>query len=243
MGAILAGIVGGFLGLGGGVVLVPFLTTIFKMPIHHAVALSLAAIMANSIVSSNNYMKKGMVDFRLVTTLCIFASLGAIAGSNVSAYIPGEYLKVIFSFAMAYTAFSIVRKKHASREREPGDGEPSMTPVAIIAVFAGIFSALLGVGGGIIIIPAVYLLLNYDIGVARGSSAFTIGITATAGSIVYLINGTLQLHMVGPVIIGLAAGGWLGSWLGARAKSIVVRYIFAAAMVYLAVRMFLEGLG
>lgn len=243
MGAILAGIVGGFLGLGGGVILVPFLTTIFKMPIHHAVALSLAAIMANSIVSSNNYMKKGMVDFRLVTTLCIFASLGAIAGSNVSAYIPGEYLKVIFSFAMAYTAFSIIRKKQASREREPGDGEPSMTPVAIIALFAGVFSALLGVGGGIIIIPAVYLLLNYDIGVARGSSAFTVGITATAGSIVYLINGTLQLHMVGPVIIGLAAGGWLGSWLGARAKSIVVRYVFAAAMVYLAVRMFLEGLG
>jgi len=234
--------VGGFLGLGGGIVLVPFLTTIFKMPMHQAVALSLAAIMANSIVSSNNYMKKGMVDFKLVTPLCIFASVGAILGSNVSVYIPGDYLKIVFAFAMTYTAFTIIRKKRNEREREVGDAEPGLTSVAVIALFAGVFSALLGVGGGIIIIPAVYLLLNYDIGVARGSSAFTIGITATAGSIVYLLNGTLQLDSVGPVIIGLTAGGWVGSWLGARAKSLVVRYVFAAAMLYLAVRMFLQGI-
>lgn len=209
---------------------------------HQAVALSLSAIMANSIVSSNNYMQKNLVDFKLVVPLCIFASLGAILGSNVAGYIPGNYLKLVFAIAMTYTAVSIIRKKKEGSDQSAAGNDPGLAPVAIIALFAGIFSALLGVGGGIIIIPAVYLLLNYDIGTARGSSSFTIGITATAGSIVYLINGTLQLESVGPVIIGLTAGGWLGSWLGARAKSQLVKYVFAAAMVYLAVRMFIQGI-
>jgi len=237
-----AGIAGGFLGLGGGIVLVPFLTTILGMPMHHAVALSLAAIMAQSIVSSNNYMSKGMVDFRLVTPLCIFASLGAILGSNIISYIPGNYLKILFSVAMTYTAFTIVRQKHSDRDRVASDPDPSLIAVSLIAFTAGVFSALLGIGGGIIVVPAVYLLFNYDIGTARGSSAFAIGITATAGSIVYLLDETLKLESAGGVILGLVAGGWLGSWLGVRAKSIIVRYVFSAVMVYLAVRMFLEGI-
>jgi len=242
LGAVVAGIAGGFLGLGGGIVLVPFLTTIFGMPMHQAVALSLASIMAQSIVSSNNYMKKGMVDFRLVTPLCIFSSLGAILGSNIIEFIPGNYLKIIFAVALTYTAVTIVRKSESTREREAADPDPGLLAVSLIAFLAGIFSAILGVGGGIIVVPAVYLLFNYDMGTARGSSAFMIGITATAGSVVYLINGALHLDSAGPVIIGLIIGGWIGSWLGTRAKSIVVRYIFAVAMVYLATRMFLEGI-
>ncbi len=241
-GAVLAGIAGGFLGLGGGIVLVPFLTLIFEMPMHQAVALSLAAIMANSIVSSSNYMKKNMVDFKLAIPLAIFASIGAVVGSSCLYLIPGPYLKIVFSLALTYTAVSIIRKKD-DNGAGPADATRTHLPlVSVIAFLSGLFSSLLGVGGGIIIIPAVYLLLNYNINTARGSSAFTIGITATAGSIVYLLNGTLVLKAIGPVILGLTAGGWLGSWLGVRAKSIIVRVVFSLALFYLAMRMFLQGI-
>lgn len=209
---------------------------------HQAVALSLAAIMANSIVSSNNYLKKGMIDFKLVVPLCIFASIGAIIGGSTIKYIPGDYLKVIFGVALTYTAISIILKKEDKSRVRTVTTEPGMVSISAIAFFSGIFSSLLGVGGGIIIIPAVYLLLNYSIDIARGSSAFTIGITATAASIVYLFNGTLVLDKIGPVILGMTAGGWLGSWTGARARSILVRLVFAVILMYLAARMFYQGI-
>ena len=87
------------------------------------------------------------------------------------------------------------------------------------------------------------MVLNYSIHTARGSSAFTIGITATAGSVVYLLNGTLVLDKIGPVILGLTVGGWFGSWCGARARSFIVSLVFAVVLLYLAVRMFIQGVG
>ncbi len=239
----MAGVVGGFLGLGGGIVLVPFLTLVLKTPMHQAVALSLAAIMANSLVSSTNYLKKGMIDFRAVVPMCIFSSIGAVVGSSLIHLIAGNYLEILFALALTYTAVSIVRKKEISAGEISGSPADSrFTAVAVIAFFSGIFSSLLGVGGGIIIIPAMYLILNYSIHVARGSSTFIIGITATAGSVVFLMQGVLKPDLLAEVVVGQVAGGWLGSWWGARAKSRLVRIVFAVVLLYLAVRMFLQGI-
>jgi uncharacterized membrane protein YfcA len=241
LGSIAAGAVGGFLGLGGGIVLVPFLTLLIGMEMHQAVALSLSAIMANSIVSSNEYLKKDFVEFKLVIPLAIFASLGAVGGSNISQYIPEGYLKVVFSVFLLYTIYSLLRKKGAALESTTADREPSLPLVCLIAFLAGIVSSLTGVGGGILLIPAVYLVLNYSIHIARGSSAFTVGIIATAGSIVYLISGVLNGEFVGVTMLGMMGGAWIGGRTGVKAKSIVVRFVFAIALFYLAARMFYEG--
>ncbi len=237
----MAGFVGGFLGLGGGIVLVPFLTLLIGVPMHQAVALSLAAIMANSISSSNEYLKKDFVDFRLVAPLAIFASIGAVFGSSINQYIPAAYLKVIFSVFLLYTIYSLLKKKENTKTDSGQIAKPNLPLVCIIALLAGVVSALTGVGGGIIIIPAIYLILNYSIHIARGTSAFTIGIIATVGSIVYLFQGVLKVENVGPVILGMMLGAWLGGKTGVKAKSIVVRLIFSVVLFYLAARMFYEG--
>ena len=93
------------------------------------------------------------------------------------------------------------------------------------------------------LIPAIYLVLNYSIHVARDSSAFTIGIIATAGSVIYLISGVLTVEYVGVTMLGMMAGAWLGGWTGVKAKSMLVKYVFAVVLFYLAVRMFYEGIG
>jgi len=241
-GSIVAGFVGGFLGLGGGIILVPFLTLIIGVPMHQAVALSLAAIMANSISSSNEYLKKDFVDFRLVAPLAIFSSIGAVFGSSINQYIPADYLKIIFALFLLYTIYSLLKKKENTQTESKPAGKPNMKLICIIALLAGIVSALIGVGGGIVIIPAIYLIMNYSINIARGSSAFTIGIIATAGSIVYLFQGVLEVENVGPVILGMMLGAWLGGKTGVKAKSIVVRLVFSIVLFYLAARMFYEGI-
>jgi uncharacterized membrane protein YfcA len=234
-------VVGGFLGLGGGIILVPFLTVLVGMEMHQAVALSLSAIMANSIVSSNEYLKKDFVEFKLVIPLAVFASLGAVAGSNVARFIPAGYLKIVFAVFLLYTIYSLLRKKDNASSSAAFEREPNLPLVCLIAFLAGVVSSLTGVGGGILLIPAIYLVLNYSIHVARGSSAFTIGIIATAGSVVYLISGVLTVEYVGVTMLGMMAGAWLGGWTGVKAKSMLVKYVFAVVLFYLAVRMFYEG--
>ncbi len=220
----------------------PFLTLVMGVPMHQAVALSLSAIMANSIASSNEYLKKDFIDFRLVAPLAIFASIGAVFGSSISQYIPAEYLKIIFSLFLLYTIYSLLKKKETGQTDSGSAGKPNLSLICIIALLAGIVSALIGVGGGIVIIPAIYLLMNYSINIARGTSAFTIGIIATAGSIVYLFQGVLQVERVGPVMLGMMFGAWMGGKTGVKAKSIVVRLVFSVVLFYLAARMFYEGI-
>jgi uncharacterized protein len=241
-GAFFAGLVGGFLGLGGGIILVPFLSLVILMPMHQAVAISLATIMANSLVSSTEYLRKDMVDLRLVILLSIFASVGAVAGSILGKYIPGDYLQVAFSLVLAYTTYSILKKKDNTDPKRKSDHNPNIWMVALIALLAGIVSSLLGVGGGILIVPAIYLIFNYPMNIARGSSAFTIGVIATAGSVVYFVQGILNVEFAGQIMLGTIAGGWLGGWLGTRAKSNVVKAAFSLLLIYLAIKMFLQGI-
>ncbi len=242
LGAALAGMIGGFLGLGGGIILVPLLALGFKLPMHQAVALSLATIMANSIVSSTRYLEKGLVDYRLVILLSIFASIGAIFGSFMGPYIPARYLQIAFSLMMAYTVYSLLKKKDDGVAHRKIGHQPHFLPVILIAFLAGIISSLLGVGGGVLIVPAAYLIFNYSLDVSRGTSAYTIGIIATAGSVVYFARGTLNVEYAGQIMLGTMAGGWLGSWLGLKAKLKVVKWFFAIVLIYTAVKMFLEGI-
>jgi len=243
LGSVAAGFVGGFLGLGGGIILVPFLTVIFKIPMHNAVAISLAAITANSIVSSNEYLKKDHVDFKAVIPLAIFATIGAVAAGSVSHLIPAGFLKIIFAVFLLYTIYSLLTRKEKKNIYAEEYIEPGLWKISIVAFLAGVVAALTGVGGGVVIIPGLYIFFKYNISLARGSSAFTIGIIAAAGTLVYLISGTLDVEMVGPVMLGMMGGAFLGGRLGARAKSMIVRVAFSAVLLYLAARMFIEGIG
>ncbi len=242
MGGAAAGLIGGFLGLGGGIVLVPLLTLVFKVPMHEAVAISLATIMASGLVSSTKYLEKGLVDYRLAVLLSIFAAVGAVTGSALAPLMPEKFLQTAFSIVLLYTTYSILSKKDGANTRNQSDRPPRLIPVALVALLAGMVSSLLGVGGGVLIVPAVYLIFNYSLDLSRGTSAFTIGIIATAGSVAYFARGALNMEYTGQIMLGTIAGGWLGGWLGARAKSRLVKVVFSIILIYLATRMFLQGI-
>lgn len=241
-GAFVSGLLGGFMGLGGGVLLVPFLTLAFFMPMQQAAALSLATVMANSLVSSTEYLKSNLIDLKLVILFSFFASVGAIAAGVVGHYIPGNYLQIAFALILIHATFLILRRRDESPHQKARSLLSRPVTTVATAVATGILSTLLGVGGGIIIIPASYLILNYPMDISRGSSTFAIGIIATAGSVVYLIHGTLRVECAGPIMLGTMAGGWLGGLLGAKTKSGIIKPILAILFVYLAIKMFLSGI-
>lgn len=110
----------------------------------------------------------------------------------------------------------------------------------LIGLAAGFFSALFGVGGGIIIVPLLLVVMRWDIRSATATSLAAIGITATAGAIVYAIHGDLQADYAALVGIPAAAGALAGTTLQQRVPVRQLSYAFALLLVGIAIRMLLQ---
>lgn len=100
---------------------------------------------------------------------------------------------------------------------------------------------MFGVGGGILIVPALVLVLRFDQKLASGTSLVALGPISVVGMLTYLAYGHIDWRVAVPLAIGMVAGGALGSWLLARLSSLVVTWIFIAVMVVVAVRLFFES--
>ena len=233
-----AGLLGGYLGLGGGIIMVPFLTIIAGLDIKIAVPVSVSATVVTSIASSNEYLKKGMVDLEMAIILALFMVIGTITGSSLSAYIPGHYLQIVLTIIVLYTAISLItNKKSEEAITQPINRNKNILLTAIIAIVTGILSGLVGIGGGVIIVPVLYLMIGLPLSTSRGTSSLMIGFSAAAATTVYYLQDKIDFHIVIGVIFGIIIGGKLGGKLGAVAKPKIVKIIFFIVLVYVALKL------
>ena len=237
-----AGLLGGYLGLGGGIIMVPFLTIAAGLDIKTAVPVSVTATVVTSIASSNEYLKKGMVDLELSIILALFMVIGTITGSSLSPYIPSEYIQMTLTIVVLYTAVSLLRSNKKQVSMHVVDRNKNIALSAVIAVFTGILSGLVGIGGGVIIVPVLYLLIGLPLSTSRGTSSLMIGFSAAAASTVYLLNNQVDFQIATGVIVGIIIGGKIGGKLGAIAKPKVVKVIFFIVLLYVAIKLGYEPL-
>jgi uncharacterized membrane protein YfcA len=108
---------------------------------------------------------------------------------------------------------------------------------------AGVVSGLLGVGGGIVKVPAMNTVMNIPIRVATATSNFMIGVTAAAGAMVYLVSGEVALDVAAPAILGLLAGTVLGARWHRFASFAQLKVLFATLLVVEAVFLLLRATG
>lgn len=109
-----------------------------------------------------------------------------------------------------------------------------------IGLVAGFLSGLFGVGGGVLIVPALVLLLQFDQKVASGTSLLAVVPIAIVGMLAYLTAGQVDWAIGIPLAIGMITGGILGSWLLHRLPTMVISWIFIAVLLVVAVRLFFE---
>ncbi len=152
----------------------------------------------------------------------------------------------------------------AAGDRGPGDGRadgaeidgdfraalagPGYRPARLGAgvagsVFAGLVSALLGVGGGIVKVPLMHLVMGVPLKVATATSNLMIGVTASASAIVYLLRGGIDPLVAGPTAVGVFAGAMVGSRVAQRIDVRLLRFLFVAVLALTAVQMALRALG
>ena len=252
LGGIVAGLWGSVLGLGGGVLIIPMLTLLFGVPMREAIGASLVCVIATSSGAASLYVKKHLADIRLGMTLELATTLGAIAGGLIAGIIRPQILSVLFSVLLIYTAWTMFSKKeNGNRKMEDGAVNNNPQGYKVIRLplglgasfFAGNISGLLGVGGGIIKVPVMYLFMGVPLKIAVATSNFMIGVTATASAFVYFSRGDVQPLVAGPTMLGVFLGATFGSHLFPKVKVELLKKLLAFVLLYVALEMLFKGIG
>ncbi|HSL97375.1 MAG TPA: sulfite exporter TauE/SafE family protein [Candidatus Deferrimicrobiaceae bacterium] len=247
-GGLAAGAFGSLLGLGGGLLIVPLLTIGFGLPVREAVGVSLVCVIVTSSASAGVFLERRQADLRLGMTLELFTALGAVVGGIVAFLLDERFLAGLFAVVLLYVASSMIR---GSRPRpateEPSDDRAYRTrnlgAGTAGSVVAGILSALLGIGGGLVKVPLMHLVMGVPLRVATSTSNLMIGITASASAVVYLLRGGIDANAAGPTAIGVFLGASLGSRIGHRLDVRVLRLLFVAVLLFTAYEMARRAVG
>jgi uncharacterized membrane protein YfcA len=244
----LTGILSGLLGVGGGVVIVPAFVWIFhliglpfELIMHFAIAGSLAVMSVTSMMSCYAHYRRGNVQQNLVKKLLPGMVIGVLLGSSLAAIARTSLLELLFGVLLVFIALHLF----FGREKTLAEGEsehfPGWVGLFLIMFLIGLCSGLLGVGGGVLIIP-VLTAFGVNMHKAAATSSSLIIPVALLGALNFLIVGlhdhVAVVHATGylywPAIIFTMIGGIIfapiGTALGARFKSIALRRIYAVLL-------------
>ncbi|MCC7032793.1 MAG: sulfite exporter TauE/SafE family protein [Acidobacteria bacterium] len=251
---VVAGVMGGMLGLGGGVFLVPVLVQALGVPMPQAVAVSLTTVVATSNAVSGSMAGRQYINLRLGFLLELLTAAGGLLGSLVAVSVAPRALMITFGVVMVLmSVLTFVRRAHRNNlpeSADPGEwggrfidevsGEAvvyrvTRMPLALATSFvAGILSTLLGLGGGVVKVPVLNAWCGVPMRVVSATSAFMIGVTATSGALVYFGRGLLLPVLAASAVLGVRVGSTVGLRLGrtlspARLKTILAVVLLGVA--------------
>jgi uncharacterized membrane protein YfcA len=240
--SILAGLAGGtlgaLLGLGGGFIMVPILTLLMGLPLTTAVPASLVAIISTAVGGSAMFIREGHTDRPLAVRAAGVSMAAALVGARLALSIPASVLEVAFALLL-----SVVVVKMISPQTEDSSAAHTTSPWLAGGLFAGagLVAGMLGVGGGVLNVPALHLVLRRPLRVAVATSTLMITFTAAAGAAAYAAVGHVDWRLAAGCATGAFVGGRIGAFLSPRAPLRLVRMIFVVVLIYVALKMFVRG--
>ena len=212
IGGVLAGIIAGLLGVGGGIIIVPMLVFFGKLPVN-AVATSSLAIVITSISGSFQNWREGNLNFKKVISLGLPAVATAQLGLYLASHFSPLLLLSLFAILLFVNVYLVsLRRRLVTVENVSVDHDRIFLNTILTGGAAGILSGLFGVGGGVIMVPLQMLLLGEKIKVAIQTSLGVIILTAISASIGHAVAGNI-LFTEG-FLIGF--GGLVGAQFGTR---------------------------
>ena len=263
LGAFGAGIIGALTGLGGGVVIVPMLTLLFKVDMRYAIGAALVSVIATSSGAAAAYVREGYSNVRVGMFLEVATTSGALAGAFLAGLIPTSALAVVFGLFLLYSAYLTMRARQEAGRSLPPDpiatglgmnstyptpqGREAYHPQRVsltwgLMAVAGLLSGLLGIGSGALKVLAMDRVMRLPFKVSTTTSNFMIGVTAAASAGIYLHRGYIDPGLAMPVMLGVLAGAVVGSRLLTAAKAGALRVLLAVVILALAVEMVVHGL-
>lgn len=262
-----ASALGGVLGMASGIFIVPILTLLFGVDIHVAIGASIISVIACSCGSAAPFLKGRLTNVRLAIVLETATTLGALTGVFLIGIVSTEFLYGLFAAILAVSAQQMLARRREAAAIAP-DAASWATALRLHSSFpdraqgtevhyrvdrvplglslmygAGLISALLGIGSGVLKIPAMDSALKLPIKVSSATSNFMIGVTAAASAGAYFVRGDIDIGIAGPVALGSVAGALLGARLLMGLPADKLRVFFVIVLGLLAVQMLLSALG
>jgi hypothetical protein len=263
IGALAAGLLGSLTGLGGGVVLIPLLTLLFKVDMHYAIGASLVSVIATSSGAAAAYVRDGISNIRLGMFLEVATTAGAVCGAFLATWLSTSIIAIVFGIVLIVSAVSSFLKQGDNLETDPGSkltrmlklngafptpkGKQSYTVKNVVGGFlmmnvAGVLSGLLGIGSGALKVLAMDNIMRTPFKVSTTTSNFMIGVTAAASAGIYLKRGYIDPGLSMPVMLGVLAGAFAGSRILTKAKVPTLKKVFAVVILLLAAEMIYNGI-
>ncbi|WP_101848434.1 sulfite exporter TauE/SafE family protein [Zhihengliuella sp. ISTPL4] len=237
---LLAGLLSGLFGVGGGTVIVPLLVLLLAFDQRLAAGTSLAAIVPTATVGVISYAASGSVAWIPALILAAGAVVGAQIGTRLLPRISQTALRwgfVGFLVVVIVSLFLVIPSRDAVFELT------WLTGAALVAVGigTGVLAGLIGVGGGVIVVPVLMLAFGTSDLVAKGTSLLMMIPTAISGTVGNLRNRNVDL--VAALLIGVSACTTtaLGAWLATIVDPTVGNLLFAAYLVVIAVQMAIKA--
>jgi uncharacterized membrane protein YfcA len=201
---VVAGLLAGMLGVGGGIVIVPVLYHVFTLMgldesvrMHMAVGTSLATIVPTSIMSARAHRRRGSLNPSILARLVPPVLVGVLVGAVLSGYVSGQVLTVVFAFVALLVALNMAIRRDDVVLR---DGLPGRIGTSALGVSIGGLSTLMGIGGGTLSVPILHALRT-PMHVAVGTGAALGMVISLPGAIAFVING-LGVPNRSPTAIG-----------------------------------------
>ena len=252
------GALGTLLGLGGGFILMPVLLILYPHePSAYLTATSLAVVFCNAVSGAAAYTRQKRIDFRSGLIFACAAIPGTIIGALGTDLVSRTAFNAVFGVALVAGAVFLIFKPHGRKEAQIDLPAPGLTTRSftdsegqahtysfrlrtgvIISLGVGVLSSFLGIGGGIIHVPAMVYLLNFPVHIATATSIFMLAIMSLSGVTTHIVNGTLDHGWLTIICLaaGVIGGAQLGARLSKRLKGRGILLVLATVLIFVGLR-------
>lgn len=256
------GFLSGLVGIGGGVLIVPFLYFFYGNPelagaevapgleVSVAHATSLFIIVPTAVVGTLTYARAKLVAWRAVVPIALFSIAAAAAGAHLALVLPAEVLKLGFGLFLLVTGVQLIVRKGGTHERPL---RLTLPVTAATGVLIGLLSAMLGVGGGVVAIPMLLYVVRLDLQRVAATSLAVVAFAALSGTITYIVNGLGQeglppgslgyVHITAalPILVGSLLAVRFGARANQRVNRRTLRLVFGGLVIVLGARLVLAS--
>jgi hypothetical protein len=263
--SIVAGFVGAMSGMGGGVVLIPVLT-FCGLPIKKAIAVSIVSVIATSSGSASAYVRDHLTNLKVGMFLEMLTIVGALVGASITVGANQRFLFILFGIVLLASWGTLLERR--AEEWRPAEHQdafshwlelegqyPDQAMGRIVSyqgvnaalggplMFgAGLIAGLLGIGAGALKVLIHDLVMGLPPKVSTTTSNLIIGVTALAGTSVYLAHGLIDPSISAPVIIGILLGAFIGTRVLVRLRNQTVKTFFLFVLAVLGIEMIIRGI-
>jgi uncharacterized membrane protein YfcA len=261
MAGFIIGTFGTLIGAGGGFILVPLLLIFYpELGPELTTAISMAVVSVNAVSGTIAYARSGRIDYKAGIVFALYTIPGSILGALTVKYVPQKLFSILFGILLIILSVYLFYKNRVKAPQLSllitGKGYKQHTLTDkdgviyqycynstignVISVLVGYISPLLGIGGGIIHVPAMVNWLKFPVHIATATSHFILAVMATVSVITHALQGTYNnpniVNMIFFIALGVIPGAQLGAYFSHKIKSHIILQVLSACMVIVGIR-------